>query len=106
MCGAEARACVSLGVHVCVHVCVQVYTWVQCTQDLQEPSKADLRRGSGRRHLKSRKAPGAEAGSGEGHIILCAECPDLTLLLPLIGLLCDPGRVTYPLWALDSLDNH
>ena len=97
MCGAEARARVSLGVHVCVHMCVQVYTWVQCTQDLQEPSKADLRRGSARRHLKFRKAPGAEAGSGEGHIIVCAECPDLTLLLPLIGLLCDPGQVTYPL---------
>lgn len=106
MCRAEARACVSLGVHVCVHVYIQVYTWVQCTQDLQEPSKADLRRGSGRQHLKSPKAPGAEAGSGEGHIIVCAECPDLTLPLPLIGLLCDPGRVTYPLWASDSLDNH
>lgn len=42
----------------------------------------------------------------KGHITVCAECPDLTLLLPLIGLLCDPGRVTYPFWASDSLDNH
>lgn len=100
-CRAEARAHVSL----CVHVCVQVYTWVQCTQDLQKPSKANLGRGSGRRHLKSPKAPRLRQDQ-EGHVIVCAECPDLTLLLPLVGLLCDPGRVTYPLWALDSLDNH
>lgn len=33
--------------------------------------------------------------------MVCAEYPDLALLLPLRDLLCDLGQVTYPLWALD-----
>lgn len=71
-----------------------------------EPSKTRLGRGLERRHFKSLKAPGAEEASGKGHILVCAERPDLALLLPFIDLLCDLRLVTYPLWALDSVDNH
>lgn len=49
----------------------------------------------GKRCLKSLKGP--KQHEERGHVMVCAEYPDLALLLPLIDLLCDLGQVTYPL---------
>lgn len=58
---------------VCSCVCTCIYVGTMYTEST-EPSKADLGTGSGRKHLKSLKAPGAEAASGEGHTMVRAEC--------------------------------
>lgn len=35
--------------------------------------------------------------------MVCAECPDLALCLPLTDLLCDLRQVAYPLGALERV---
>lgn len=37
------------------------------------------------------------------HIMVCAECPNLALCLPLVDLLCDLGQVAHPLWAMERV---
>lgn len=71
MCRAEARACV-----LCVHMCVHYIHGHNVHRIYRSPQRQHEER---------------------THIMVCAECPDLALCLPLIDLLCDLGQVTYPL---------
>lgn len=78
-CRAEAGACI----YVHVHMCGNVDTRAQCTQNLQGTSKFEPGRGSGIKCFKSLTLPWTEKISEEGYTQVCAECPDLALLLPL-----------------------